>query len=36
MQVVLLRIGIDKGKRREDVAAILNVDRTTLYRAPAG
>jgi DNA invertase Pin-like site-specific DNA recombinase len=24
---------IDGGQRREDVAAILNVDRTTLYRA---
>jgi DNA invertase Pin-like site-specific DNA recombinase len=24
---------IDKGKRLEDVAALLNVDRTTLYRA---
>ena len=27
---------IDDGKRREDVAALLNVDRTTLYRALAG
>jgi DNA invertase Pin-like site-specific DNA recombinase len=27
---------IDVGERREDVAAILNVDRTTLYRALAG
>jgi DNA invertase Pin-like site-specific DNA recombinase len=27
---------IDAGDRREDVAAILNVDRTTLYRALAG
>ena len=24
---------IDAGERREDVAALLNVDRTTLYRA---
>ena len=24
---------IDEGERREDVAALLNVDRTTLYRA---
>ena len=24
---------VDKGGRREDVAALLNVDRTTLYRA---
>jgi DNA invertase Pin-like site-specific DNA recombinase len=24
---------IDSGQRREDVAALLNVDRTTLYRA---
>ena len=24
---------IDDGERREDVAALLNVDRTTLYRA---
>jgi len=24
---------IDDGQRREDVAALLNVDRTTLYRA---
>ncbi len=27
---------IDNGQRREDVAALLNVDRTTLYRALAG
>jgi len=27
---------IDTGQRREDVAALLNVDRTTLYRALAG
>jgi DNA invertase Pin-like site-specific DNA recombinase len=27
---------IDGGERREDVAALLNVDRTTLYRALAG
>jgi DNA invertase Pin-like site-specific DNA recombinase len=27
---------IDNGERREDVAALLNVDRTTLYRALAG
>jgi DNA invertase Pin-like site-specific DNA recombinase len=27
---------IDAGERREDVAALLNVDRTTLYRALAG
>jgi DNA invertase Pin-like site-specific DNA recombinase len=26
---------IDDGQRREDVAALLNVDRTTLYRALA-
>jgi DNA invertase Pin-like site-specific DNA recombinase len=26
---------IDGGERREDVAALLNVDRTTLYRALA-
>jgi DNA invertase Pin-like site-specific DNA recombinase len=26
---------IDDGKRREDIAALLNVDRTTLYRALA-
>jgi DNA invertase Pin-like site-specific DNA recombinase len=26
---------IDAGERREDVAALLNVDRTTLYRALA-
>ena len=27
---------IDNGERREDVAALLNVYRTTLYRALAG
>jgi hypothetical protein len=27
---------IDEGQRREDVAALLNVDRTTPYRALAG
>jgi DNA invertase Pin-like site-specific DNA recombinase len=27
---------IDEGQRREDVAALLNVNRTTLYRAIAG
>ena len=27
---------IDAGERREDVAALLNVDRTTLYRALLG
>ena len=26
---------IDKGERREEVAALFNVDRTTLYRARA-
>ena len=35
-QVEHAREQIDKGKRREDVAALLNVDRTTLYRALAG
>ena len=32
-QIEHAREQIDKGKRREDVAALLNVDRTTLYRA---
>ena len=27
---------IDAGERREDVAALLNVNQTTLYRALAG
>jgi predicted transcriptional regulator len=27
---------LDAGERREDVAALLNVNRTTLYRALAG
>ena len=35
-QVEHAREQIDKGKRREDVAALLNVDRTNLYRALAG
>ena len=35
-QIEHAREQIDKGKRREDVAALLNVDRTTLYRALAG
>ena len=35
-QVEHAREQIDKGKRREDVAALLRVDRTTLYRALAG
>jgi DNA invertase Pin-like site-specific DNA recombinase len=34
-QIEHAREQIDKGKRREDVAALLNVDRTTLYRAHA-
>jgi DNA invertase Pin-like site-specific DNA recombinase len=34
-QIEHAREQIDKGKRREDVAALLNVDRTTLYRALA-
>jgi DNA invertase Pin-like site-specific DNA recombinase len=32
-QIEHAREQIDNGKRREDVAALLNVDRTTLYRA---
>lgn len=32
-QIEHAREQIDKGKRREDVAALLNVNRTTLYRA---
>lgn len=32
-QIAHAREQIDKGKRREDVAALLNVNRTTLYRA---
>src|SRR6266446_5853114 len=32
-QITHARKLIDKGQRREDVAALLNVDRTTLYRA---
>jgi DNA invertase Pin-like site-specific DNA recombinase len=35
-QVEHAREQIDKGKRREDVAALLNVDSTTLYRALTG
>ena len=35
-QIVHARKLIDDGQRREDVAALLNVDRTTLYRALAG
>jgi DNA invertase Pin-like site-specific DNA recombinase len=35
-QITHARKLIDKGERREDVAALLNVDRTTLYRALAG
>jgi len=36
LQITHARKPIDAGKRREDVAALLNVDRTTLYRALAG
>jgi DNA invertase Pin-like site-specific DNA recombinase len=32
-QIYHARNLIDNGQRREDVAALLNVDRTTLYRA---
>jgi hypothetical protein len=32
-QIEHAREQIDKGKRREDIAALMNVDRTTLYRA---
>lgn len=32
-QIEHAREQIDKGKRREDVATLLNVNRTTLYRA---
>jgi DNA invertase Pin-like site-specific DNA recombinase len=35
-QIEHARDQIQKGKRREEVAALLNVDRTTLYRALAG
>jgi DNA invertase Pin-like site-specific DNA recombinase len=35
-QIAHARKLIDDGQRREDVAALLNVDRTTLYRALAG
>jgi DNA-binding phage protein len=34
-QITHARKQIDKGKRREDVAALLRVNRTTLYRALA-
>ena len=34
-QIEHTREQTDKGKRREDVAALLNMDRTTLYRALA-
>jgi DNA invertase Pin-like site-specific DNA recombinase len=34
-QITHARKLIDAGERREDVAALLNVDRTTLYRALA-
>jgi DNA invertase Pin-like site-specific DNA recombinase len=34
-QITRARKLIDAGERREDVAAILNVNRTTLYRALA-
>jgi DNA invertase Pin-like site-specific DNA recombinase len=34
-QIEPAREQIDNGKRREDVAALLNVNRTTLYRALA-
>jgi DNA invertase Pin-like site-specific DNA recombinase len=34
-QITHARKLIDTGERREDVAALLNVDRTTLYRALA-
>jgi len=32
-QIAHARKLIDEGQRRDDVAALLNVDRTTLYRA---
>jgi DNA invertase Pin-like site-specific DNA recombinase len=32
-QIAHARKLLDEGQRREDVAALLNVDRTTLYRA---
>ena len=35
-QITHARKLIDDGQRRGDVAALLNVDRTTLYRALAG
>src|ERR1700686_2844234 len=35
-QIIHARKLIDAGERREDVAALLNVDRTTLYRALSG
>ncbi len=35
-QITHARKLIDEEKRREDVAALLNVNRTTLYRALAG
>jgi DNA invertase Pin-like site-specific DNA recombinase len=35
-QIAHARKLIDAGERREDVAALLNVDRTTLYRALVG
>ena len=34
-QITHARKQIDAGSRREDAAALLNVDRTTLYRALA-
>jgi DNA invertase Pin-like site-specific DNA recombinase len=34
-QITHARKQIEAGERREDVAALLNVDRTTLYRALA-
>jgi DNA invertase Pin-like site-specific DNA recombinase len=34
-QIAHARKLIDQGQRREDVAALLNVNRTTLYRALA-
>ena len=34
-QIEHAREQVEKGKRREDVAALLNVNRTTLYRALA-
>ena len=32
-QIVQARMMIDAGEHHEDVAALFNVDRTTLYRA---